>query len=355
MDEPVSCAHSFLQLALILLQYSQEEESAMQTKKIICYLALFCLLLTPLACNLPGSARTLTPAPINQTLTAVMSNLTVTAILQSVVTATSQPPTAVSSATAQPPTIVPTDLPCNWAEFVMDVTVPDGTQVLTGSAFAKTWRLRNIGSCTWSNAYQLIFAGGNAMGALTAVNLNGTVPPGATVDISIALTAPAAPGSYTGSFRLRAGNGAVFGIGADGASPFWVKINALAPTASPTPTSTPVLLPDLTITEFTLSPASPVAGTPVHVRIGVYNNGNAAAGAYTVKWWGLDTFADPSCTWNVPGSNAKGGRILECDYTFSNWYGAGVFTKAAVDTEFTVVESDEGNNVFKAPITVNKP
>lgn len=327
----------------------------MQKTKIIRYLALLCLLLTPLACNLPGFARTLAPAPADQTLTAVMSNLTVTAILQSVLTATPPPATAAPSATALPPTVASTDLPCNWAEFVMDVTVPDNTPVLIGSAFAKTWRLRNVGSCTWSNAYQLFFAGGNAMGALTAVNLNGTVPPGATVDISIALTAPAVPGSYTGSFRLRAGNGTVFGIGSDAASPFWVKINVFAPTASPIPTSTPVLLPDLTITEFTLAPASPVAGAPVHVRLGVYNNGNAAAGPYTVKWWGLDTFADPSCTWNVPGSNVKGGRILECDFTFSNWYASGVITKAAVDTEFTVMESNEANNVFKAPITVKKP
>src|SRR5512143_3278895 len=39
---------------------------------------------------------------------------------------------------------------CDWAQFVADVTVPDGTSYAPGTTFTKTWRLKNIGSCTWT-------------------------------------------------------------------------------------------------------------------------------------------------------------------------------------------------------------
>ena len=40
---------------------------------------------------------------------------------------------------------------CNWAQFVADVTVPDGTSYAPSTAFKKTWRLKNIGTCIWSD------------------------------------------------------------------------------------------------------------------------------------------------------------------------------------------------------------
>ncbi|HGJ66308.1 TPA: hypothetical protein ENS27_13160, partial [bacterium] len=46
---------------------------------------------------------------------------------------------------------------CNWAGFVADVTVPDGTSFAPGAAFIKTWRLKNIGTCTWTGKYGLSF------------------------------------------------------------------------------------------------------------------------------------------------------------------------------------------------------
>ena len=52
---------------------------------------------------------------------------------------------------------------CNWAQFVADVTVPDGTSYAPSTAFKKTWRLKNIGTCTWSDV-SLIFSSGEKMG-----------------------------------------------------------------------------------------------------------------------------------------------------------------------------------------------
>ena len=46
---------------------------------------------------------------------------------------------------------------CDWAQFVADVTVPDGTSYAANTAFRKTWRLKNIGACTWTTSYALVF------------------------------------------------------------------------------------------------------------------------------------------------------------------------------------------------------
>ncbi|WP_299025778.1 NBR1-Ig-like domain-containing protein [uncultured Thermanaerothrix sp.] len=146
-------------------------------------------------------------------------------------TATPVPPTAVP--TAQPtlvqPTPTATPLPCNWAKFVKDITVPDGTRFRPGEAFTKTWRLQNIGSCTWTADYALVFASGNAMDGPASQKLGTTVRPGETVDISVNLKAPTKPGDYTGNWKLRSADGVVFGLGRDASQPFWVKIKVLEP------------------------------------------------------------------------------------------------------------------------------
>ena len=123
-----------------------------------------------------------------------------------------------------PPTKTPVPLPCNWAGFVKDVTVPDGTVYSPDQTFTKTWRLVNQGTCTWTENYEIIFAKGNAMSAPAAKKINKVVKPGETVDISLDLTAPHDPGLYQGDFKLRSNNGITFGIGYDYVSSFYVKI-----------------------------------------------------------------------------------------------------------------------------------
>ena len=46
---------------------------------------------------------------------------------------------------------------CDAAAFVRDVTIPDGTIVEPGRDFTKTWRLKNVGTCSWTTAYALVF------------------------------------------------------------------------------------------------------------------------------------------------------------------------------------------------------
>jgi hypothetical protein len=89
------------------------------------------------------------------------------------------------------------------AAFVTDVTIPDGSLLAPGTAFDKTWRLRNTGTCTWDGSYQLAFIGGSQLGAPNDVPVPGTVPPGATVDITVPMVAPNAPGTYRGQWQMR--------------------------------------------------------------------------------------------------------------------------------------------------------
>ena len=52
---------------------------------------------------------------------------------------------------------------CDRAQFIADVTVPDGTVYAPGAGFLKTWRLKNVGTCTWSTFYAMVFESGNKL------------------------------------------------------------------------------------------------------------------------------------------------------------------------------------------------
>ncbi|GAB4455985.1 MAG: hypothetical protein Kow0070_05230 [Anaerolineales bacterium] len=120
---------------------------------------------------------------------------------------------------------------CDQAQFVSDITIPDGAAFAPGASFTKTWRFLNAGSCTWTTAYRLVYAGGASMGAVTSVNLPVNVPPGQMLDISVTLTAPAAPGHYKSLWKFANASGAQFGIGDSANDPFWVDINVVAANA----------------------------------------------------------------------------------------------------------------------------
>ncbi|HSM72514.1 MAG TPA: NBR1-Ig-like domain-containing protein [Anaerolineales bacterium] len=117
---------------------------------------------------------------------------------------------------------------CDQAQFVSDITVPDGTAFAPGTAFTKTWRFANAGTCTWTTSYSLVQFGGDAMGAPLLVSLPVNVPPGQTIDVSINLTAPTIPGHYKGLWNFINASGMQFGIGDSAANAFWVDINVIA-------------------------------------------------------------------------------------------------------------------------------
>lgn len=115
--------------------------------------------------------------------------------------------------------------PCtDRVAFIMDVTIPDDTEIEAGEAFTKVWRFRNEGTCSWNTSYDLVFHHGDHMSAASAVALSGSVMPGQIVDLSIDMVAPADPGTYQGFWILRNGDDVRFGLGAGGDVAFWAKI-----------------------------------------------------------------------------------------------------------------------------------
>ncbi len=103
---------------------------------------------------------------------------------------------------------------CDNSQFITDVTFPDGADVIADSPFVKTWRVKNLGPCTWSDSYRLIFGWGGV-----GTNWNTTRPspflatvlPGETIEISVTLTAPSTSGNYSAAFRLQNDKGFNFG------------------------------------------------------------------------------------------------------------------------------------------------
>jgi hypothetical protein len=143
-----------------------------------------------------------------------------------------EPNTPVPEPTPRPPEMEPTLAPtcqgpgANIATFIKDVTIPDGSILEPGEWFTKTWRIQNVGSCTWTPAYQLAFVSGERMGAQLLVPLADiSVPPGASVDVSLVLQAPEESGIYRGYWRFRSESGEPFGLTSGGS--IWIEIRVV--------------------------------------------------------------------------------------------------------------------------------
>lgn len=147
-------------------------------------------------------AQTLTANP-TQAIPTPEVTATATPTVEAPATATQQ----MMPSQASPTTALNT---CNLAAFLSDVTIPDNTVVAAGKKFTKTWKIKNMGACTWTTAYSIKFTGGSQMsGARTY--LKTTVAPATSMDISVDLVAPSTTGTYTGYWQMADDSGSVFG------------------------------------------------------------------------------------------------------------------------------------------------
>ena len=254
------------------------------------------------------------------------------------------PPTPTPTNTIVPsPT--PTEIPCDRAAFVSDVTIPDGTDFDPGDVFTKTWRLKNTGSCSWTSGYDLVFDHGDQMGAPATVQLtSGTIGQNQNVDVSVQLTAPGSEGNYQGFFKLRNPQGQIFGIGANGNVAFWVEIEVIEPSAPP----------DLIVADIILDPSTPKKNNPVDVTVRIQNIGGDTGTSFNVEWWSSTTAPNPRNTWTVNGLDE--GEVKELEFTYAgypSWYGS-INHQAIVDSDNDVSdESNEGNNIRQENISVD--
>jgi hypothetical protein len=317
-------------------------------------LIIIMLAASALACNFPTASKTATATPtgidLDATVAAISMEQTQTSIaayLNPTQTSEAAGPTRTpmqetpASPTSQPAaTIAPSATikpkPCNAAMFIADITYEDNTIVNPGEPFTKTWRLENVGTCTWTSSYRLVYDHGDKMGAANSVQLtNSPIAPGMTVDASIELIAPDDGGTYQGYFLLRSGDGQVFGINSSAIDPFWVLIKV------PNPTAVPEQKAEIEITNFELC-AAPKKGVPCQVSVSVYNNGTKKTGPYQIQFYQSDS-APAGCSWNMD-NNAKGGQTVTCMYTFPSFYN-NIKTRVVADVGNVVPESDESNNV----------
>lgn len=142
-------------------------------------------------------------------------------------TPTRRPPTS----TPLPPTATP--LPCNVAQFIADITIPDGEIMETSKPFTKIWGLKNVGSCIWTEDFTVVFASGDPMSAPEFTVLPKVVLPGEYVNVAVDMKVPDQPGSYIGHYQLKTDEGVPFGIGANAQKTFWVRINVIQPGNKP--------------------------------------------------------------------------------------------------------------------------
>jgi len=205
----------------------------MSTKKSPIALFVVLITITQLACNM--SASSVTPdtfATLNGIYTASALTLeaggtptgfTVTPGLP-VPTASGLEPSATTMPISQTPAPVSR---CDAIDFLGDVTYPDGAFVTRNHSFVKIWRIKNIGTCSWTPSYALVFTSGDLMSGPSAVALSKNVNPGESIEIPVTLSAPGKEGNYRGYWKLRNASGVLFGFGAQADTAFWVDVKVL--------------------------------------------------------------------------------------------------------------------------------
>ena len=143
-----------------------------------------------------------TPLPAEKTTTPVPTSITPTAT-----------PTLTPSVTPTPsitPEASPTDEFCDNASWVADVSVQDGTEMSPGQAFEKTWRVKNTGTCTWTEVYKIAFGYGENMNG-QARALAWTVAPNEEIEVTVVFAAPLTAGNYQSYWRMVNPSGVNFG------------------------------------------------------------------------------------------------------------------------------------------------
>lgn len=197
-----------------------------------------------LACNAPARnatadlsaivAQTQTALALEQTLTAISTlvptTATPTSLPPSAPTASAEAPIPATTESTPPPSPsatapAATNPPnCTNQAYFEGETIPDDSVFQPNTTFEKTWTLRNIGTCTWTPDYSLVFVSGHQLGAANSLPIGVTVPPNGIFVARVTMMAPPAAGSYQGFWKLRTPAGQEFGLGKNADVAFWVKI-----------------------------------------------------------------------------------------------------------------------------------
>ena len=177
--------------------------------------------------------QTWTPSP-TPTSTVIPTTLEFTQspqLSQNIQTSTSTP--VIQEASISTPTTLPSLTPfptatpvcSNYADFIRDITIPDGTRLLPGQNFTKIWLIKNSGTCAWKETYTITNFSGESMGMNSPQLLRHTTNPGEFVEVALYLVAPGTEGTYQGYWILKDENGVTFKSSKDEFFFFWVLID----------------------------------------------------------------------------------------------------------------------------------
>jgi hypothetical protein len=172
-------------------------------KNIIVVLVCMVVMLVALACQI-------TAAEPDENEVATAAAQTIEAKYPPTEEPTAGPPTVTPLPTytvVVPPT--PEPKPCNKAKFISE-TVPDGTEFSPDEEFTKTWRLENIGTCTWNTNYRVALQSGDSMGMDGSQHFTQIIKPGEYMDVVLELEAPSDEDDYTTWFQLQDDSGKKF-------------------------------------------------------------------------------------------------------------------------------------------------
>lgn len=225
------------------------------------------------------------------------------------------PPATATAAQVVYPTATPQ--PCNQAAFISE-TVPDGSKFDPNTAFTKSWRIKNIGTCTWNPNYKLIFYSGDQMSGPASVSLDQYVAPGEKIDILVKLKSPAAPGTYTGYWRLKASDGSKF-------SQVFVQIKV------------PSVFFAVTSARIKSTPADFNGVCPTTVSISADITASTA-GKVTYKWQRSDGFTSPLKALTFKN---KGTKTIQFDWELNS-----------TDTHWVKIYIDAPNHQWFGPVEI---
>ena len=102
-------------------------------------------------------------------------------------------------------------------------TIPDGTIYRPGDLFTKTWQITNTSNCVWDTSYKIVFWSGDILGGAYVYNIPQITGPGATLPVSLVLTAPTTDGTYRSEWMLQTPDSIPFGVGMYSA-PFYTRV-----------------------------------------------------------------------------------------------------------------------------------
>ena len=179
---------------------------------------------------LPACGRNASPPTPNielivlqtQTAEAIEHLLSTTTADQA--TFTLQPELPTEQIQAPTPSLTPKP-DCSEKVELESETIPDQANFLPGVNFEKSWILRNVGTCTWTPDYSVIFVGGEQMSGESPTAIGQTVPPDGEIEITLPLKAPPNDGYYESFWKMQNERGEQFGLGAESDVALWIKID----------------------------------------------------------------------------------------------------------------------------------